>query len=142
MANKEVIRIHDYPFYKRPLEIAAADVEALRLLSGEQSNLIHSRGRKMCGGYHPDYCLTWKKGETTFHMLLCLGCSEAKIFGAGVEWYGDIFRGAHPKFQKLLIKYREQRPAAEPPKTVPVETAKPAPSSEKPSAGPITPENA
>lgn len=127
VATKEVVPVHDYTFYKRPLEVVTNDVESLKALSGDALSFSHFGGSKMCGGFHPDYCLVWKNGEATFQALFCLGCHEVKIYGPQIAWYGDIGKEAYEKFRSLLTKYRDQRPASQPPKTNDLQIKKPTP---------------
>ena len=37
-------------------------------------------GMKNCGGFHPDYLLVWKNGDTTHRLQLCYGCGEMRYF--------------------------------------------------------------
>lgn len=48
------------------------------------------RGPKMCGGYHPDYCLEWQSTRGTYYALLCTGCHEVILIGDGAEVHCDL----------------------------------------------------
>ncbi len=73
--------IQGFPFYEQPLSIAATDVEELRRLSAAADSFAPYGGPKDCGGYHPDYCLSWKDGANTYELLICFNCQEMKIYG-------------------------------------------------------------
>jgi hypothetical protein len=110
LATKKTVTIHGFPFYERPLHVAAADVDELRRLSISADSFSPYGGPKACGGYHPDYCLSWKDGGTTYELLICFGCHEMKFFSPKQEWLADIGKEAFEQFESVLEKYREQRP--------------------------------
>jgi hypothetical protein len=60
LATKKTVRFHDYPFYEGPLHVAANDIGTLRRLSANPDSYWSYGGPKLCGGYHPDYCLAWR----------------------------------------------------------------------------------
>jgi len=113
LATKKTITIHGFPFYERPLSIAAADVEELRRLSVAADSFSPYGGPKACGGYHPDYCLAWKDGPTTYELLICFGCHEMKLFSPKQEELADIRKDAFERFETILKKYQDQRPKTE-----------------------------
>ena len=113
LATKKTIRIHDFPFYERPLVLAADEIEPLRRLSAAGSSYTTYGGPKLCGGYHPDYCLTWKDGEATYQLLICFGCHEMKLYGPKSELIVDIGDDAFKAFAAALKKHRDQRPKRE-----------------------------
>jgi hypothetical protein len=112
LATKKTVRIHDFPFYERPLALAADEVEPLRRLSAAGSSYQTYGGPKACGGYHPDYCLAWKDGNVTYHLLICFGCHEMKLYGPKSELIVDIGEEAFKTFETALKKHRDQRPKA------------------------------
>jgi hypothetical protein len=111
LATKKTIKIHDFHFYERPLEVDGGEVEPLRRLSRAADSYWSYGGPKMCGGYHPDYCLTWKDGEAVYQLLICFGCHEMKLYGPKSELMADIRPDAYKAFAEILKKYRDQRPA-------------------------------
>ena len=110
LATKKTVSFHDFPFYERPLMLAADEVEPLRRLSTAGSSYTTYGGPKACGGYHPDYCLTWKDGDATYQLLICFGCQEMKLYGPNSELIVDIGEEAFRAFEAALKKHRDQRP--------------------------------
>ena len=110
LATKKTVTIHGFPFYERPLSVAAADVEELRRLSAATDSFSPYGGPKACGGYHPDYCLSWKDGATTYELLICFGCHEMELYGPQQDFLADIRPDAFTQFETTLKKYRDQRP--------------------------------
>ena len=112
LEKKKTVTLHGFPFYERPLPVAAADVETLRRLSSASGSFHSYAGAKNCGGYHPDYCLSWKDGEASYELLICFGCHEMKLYGPRQELLADIQRDVAIQFETTLKKYRDQRPQA------------------------------
>ena len=112
LATKKTIRLHRFPFYERPLPIAADMIEPLRRLSASTKSYRTYSGPKFCGGFHPDYCLAWSDGDTTYHLLICFNCHEMKLFGPKSNLILDIREDAYEAFKKTLKSYRAQRPSA------------------------------
>ena len=111
------IEFAGYPFYREPLDVAAADVEALRTLMGDRSLYRPYVGEKDCGGFHPDYAVEWSSGGKTYRALICFGCSEAWFEGprGEVQKY-DLRRDARvggKSLLEVLRAYRKNRPAHE-----------------------------
>ena len=107
IVTKKTIHWHDFPFYERPLTASTADVETLRSLCENPDSFCAYRGPKLCGGFHPDYCLSWTDGEESYDLLICLGCIEVKFFGGGHELLADI---RSRQLKQILRRYHDQRP--------------------------------
>jgi hypothetical protein len=110
LASKETVRLHGFPFYKRPLVVPAEAIPPLRRLSSAAGSYQSYRGPKMCGGFHPDYCLVWEDGKATYHLLICFGCHEMKLYGPKSELIVDISDDAFRKFKSILTAFHDQRP--------------------------------
>jgi hypothetical protein len=110
LAGKKTIKLHDYSFYERPLALAADEVAALSKLSSDADSYWSYGGPKLCGGFHPDYCLSWKDGDATYQLLFCFGCHEMKLYGPKEELVVDLRQDAFKQFEALLKKHRDQRP--------------------------------
>lgn len=110
LASKKTVSIHGHHFYETPLQWKPEDLEPLRTLCADPSSYWRWSGLKLCGGYHPDYCLIWKNGGFQHHLLICFGCHEIRLFDASQDLYLDLRAPAFAKLGKLLIKYRSQRP--------------------------------
>jgi len=110
LAAKKTLLFHEFPFYERPLSVTPVDVETLRRLSAAANSFSSCRGAKACGGYHPDYCLIWKDGATTYELFICFGCHEMELYGPQQDFLADIRPDAFTQFETTLKKYRDQRP--------------------------------
>ena len=110
LASRETIRVDEYPFYARPLPVEAGDMEPFRRLSKTAKHFATATAGKACGGFHPDYCLEWTLGNTTYHYLVCLGCAEVAIHGSDVLLFLDMSDGSWSTWKSILRKYRSQRP--------------------------------
>jgi hypothetical protein len=113
LATKETVEFQEYPFYKAPLVAAASDVERLRELSLQADSYASNVALKMCGSYHPDYCLVWKDGAKTGEILICFGCGEALFFSANKRLLVDMRVDVERELKAVLQQYRGQRPSPE-----------------------------
>jgi hypothetical protein len=107
---KATVKRFGFPFYKTPNEVEAEDAEKLKALVQDPKSFIKFRGHKLCGGFHPDFSLVWGDGEEAIEIHICFGCHEIKAYGKDVEIYCDISGDAFDELEKLLQKYRKQRP--------------------------------
>jgi len=106
--SKQVIERHGWLFYAQPLPIEAADLDPLRAACSDPTRFHLPCGIKMCGGFHPDYQLSWKQGDRSFDVQFCFGCGEARLFmGDTLAVEADISRRF---FLDLLEHYHGQRP--------------------------------
>jgi hypothetical protein len=110
LATKKTVRFHDYPFYERPLSVAADEIGPLRRLAAAADSYWSYGGPKLCGGYHPDYYLAWKGGDATYDLLICFGCHEMKLYGPGRVLLVDIRSDTSRQFETTLKKYHNERP--------------------------------
>lgn len=108
LKSKETIQIDGYPFYEKPVEFTANDQERITSLYCNKKLFTPFSGPKGCGGYHPDWLVKWKKGETEWIVHFCFGCSEATTISGDKRMLCDI-RESEP-LEKLLSSYRRQRP--------------------------------
>jgi hypothetical protein len=70
-------------------------------------------GAKLCGGYHPDWCIEWKDGESVYKVLLCFHCEEARLYGPNNELWSDLDKKALKKLVEILRPYRKNSPEAD-----------------------------
>src|SRR5262245_6972052 len=69
--SKKTISFNGFPFYSEPLDLKAADAKKLTNLYCDPSSFRAWKGYKRCGGFHPDYCIEWRKGKETCRALVC-----------------------------------------------------------------------
>lgn len=96
------IAIDGYVFQPHAYAVDEKAVAKLREICSTKDAFKKWRGPKKCGGYHPDYCLQFKNGDTVTSVLLCYGCNEAKFFGSKANLYVDADAGALEAMQIIL----------------------------------------
>ena len=111
LANKKTVTIHDFPFYQKPQKISDKDAATLRALCLGKKSFEPFGGYKLCGGFHPDWCLRWTEGTTVTDIHVCFGCHEIKAYSGKTMVYCDMNGDTHKKLKKLLAAYQKERPA-------------------------------
>lgn len=106
--RKDTTTIWMYPFYT-PSILATNAGELKRLLSSPDAIVVYS-GDKFCGGYHPDYCLSWKAEKKTYYALICFGCREVVFSDGGSRLIYDLNPDAYHRLMDLLVIYAKKRP--------------------------------
>jgi hypothetical protein len=109
IASKKTFKLRGFSFYEHPLAITAEDAGTLRRMVTSPET-FWSTVPKACGGFHPDYCMTWNDGDTTYYLMLCFGCHEMYFYDTKHEFVADVRHDAFPQFEAILEKYRDQRP--------------------------------
>lgn len=105
----------DELFYEKALRVTEEDKAALNALFRTHSPCVDWTGMKLCGGFHADYAIEWKKGDARVAIaLLCFGCHElAVIYGDGNRMT-DLSKDGYESLRQILKKYRQERPAYSP----------------------------
>lgn len=110
LATKPTIYLRGFDFYKKQLPLTAEDLATLRALSISAASYWGDRGPKMCGPFHPDFCLVWLGGNVVYDQLICFGCQEAWFFGGEADIHFDIRSSAAAQFLSTFTRYRGERP--------------------------------
>src|SRR4051812_48116871 len=100
--RKKTIRLRGYSFYDERVALRPADAEQFTALFSAKGSFKRYRGPKVCGGYHPDYCVEWKAGDAATRALICLECGEVKIFGPQAELHCDLSPDAGQRLAQWL----------------------------------------
>lgn len=108
LERKDLIVIAGYTFYS-PAAAAHNRKDLAGVLSNPHSIKEYS-GQKLCGGFHPDYCLSWASRGIAYHALICFGCSEIVYSRGGESIHYDLSAPAREKLEELLKHYRKKRP--------------------------------
>lgn len=104
----DVTRLLGYPFYKPP--VPAKQNARLKSLLGDANNYGTYTGPKTCGGFHPDYAVSWTaEGEPHF-ILICFGCGEALFWDGRRLMPYDIKHGPLSELMGLLVGHVSKRP--------------------------------
>ncbi len=106
--RKDTQKIWEYPFYTP--SVAATNSDDLRQLLCSSDSIVVYGGPKLCGGYHPDYCISWQAGEITYYALVCFGCQEIVFYDGKKPLIYDLDEKAYERYKKLLAIYEAKRP--------------------------------
>ncbi|MBE7494821.1 MAG: hypothetical protein HS117_07740 [Verrucomicrobiaceae bacterium] len=109
LKRPDVIKIDNFPFYTPALKAVNAD--ELKQLLGSPASIQPYRGARACGGYHPDYNITWTVGAITYHAQICLGCHEIVFLTGTTSLKYDMADGMVKRFENLRASYTKKRPA-------------------------------
>jgi hypothetical protein len=107
---KQELTLHGYQFFKNPHEVSAEDKKSLQELLGDSRSFHQWVGHKMCGGFHPDYLVEYRVGESIYRILLCFGCHEIMIYGPDSSLWCDMNSTTYEKLLALLKKYDKNVP--------------------------------
>lgn len=107
LKRPDVTKIGNFPFYTPALK--ATNEDELKRLLGSPASIQPYRGGKLCGGYHPDYNVSWTVGSITYHAQICLGCHEV-LFNMGTMFLKyDMADDAVKRFEALRQLYTLKR---------------------------------
>jgi hypothetical protein len=87
LARKETVNIGGFPFYAEPISVDSRTLESIAAGCRSPASYAPWSGLKLCGGFHPDWCVTFGEGETSWHLLICFGCRELKLLASENDEY-------------------------------------------------------
>lgn len=111
---KEKARVPDalewggFRFYPKPLTIKEADLKAVRAAVSDKGTYAAFSGEKKCGGFHPDYAVSWGGGAS--RALICFGCNEVMLLDNGKSTRHDLGSSQGDVLERALRHYRVSRP--------------------------------
>ncbi len=111
--QKKTIGLYGDLFYDERLAPQGSDLEQFTKLFSDTRSYQRYRSTKVCGGYHPDDCFEWKKGDVTTRALSCLECGEVRFFALRKELYCDLSPEASRNLARWLSSYQKNRPVAQ-----------------------------
>ncbi len=100
--------IWEYRFYTP--SVVATNAKELRQVLSYPGSIVVYGGPKACGGYHPDYCISWQAGKSVHRAFVCLGCHEVVLYDGKETLIYDLGASAYEKLNELLAVYRLKRP--------------------------------
>lgn len=117
---KPTVLIDENWFYLPAQQLLAEDWTSLHRLFGA-GVFKPWRGEKFCGGFHGDYAVNFESGGSSFLVLFCFGCHEARILrsplGEAVAQSPPRFRltvdltdDGYKQLRELFKKYRKELP--------------------------------
>ena len=110
LESKKTIVLGDFPFYEKPLSLSETDAKLLTSLLCDRRCLTPSRRPKACGGFHPDFCLEWRRGDLVYHAQICFGCSDVYLIEPEAKSFWELTNDYQEKLVAVLRPYRLNRP--------------------------------
>ncbi len=110
LKNKQTVQFHGFPFYEQAIGIEKEDAKKLLVLCGDRKTFGRYKGPKFCGGFHPDWCLTFQAGDDLYRVLICFGCHEARLYGPKNDVFSDLDDETVKKFAAILQPLGKHRP--------------------------------
>jgi hypothetical protein len=107
---KKTVEIEGFLFYEDQILPSKDDVKTLSGICANPGSYKRFSGEKRCGGFHPDWCIDFEEGKNMYHVLICFGCSEARIIGPKSDLHCDLDAGVKKSLSKMLISYDKNRP--------------------------------
>jgi hypothetical protein len=106
--SKKTIKMGGFLFYEATLHPNPADLKII--VDSLRSPALYEKykGPSACGGFHPDFAVTWENKGANFTALICFGCSEIDIDGTNYQGHFDLAR--YEEFQSVLKKSAVNRP--------------------------------
>lgn len=109
-ARSDVMKVGDFRFYKRPLELSKTEIAELRALFHPGNPFSPGGGDNPCGKFHADYLLLWKSGEATYYAQIGLGCEEIEAGGPTGRFHRYIPPDIYGRLDRILGKLAAHRP--------------------------------
>ena len=108
LKREDIMLIGGFPFYTPA--VTAKDSAELKKLLRNGNTFLKFSGEKFCGGYHPDYAVSWKADEKTYYALICFGCREVLLVEGKQSLRYDLAERAFESFWELLKPHALKRP--------------------------------
>ena len=96
LARAKTIKLHGYPLYEELLAWQGTDGEQLTALFSARTSFAKYTDGKKGGGFHANYCLEWKSGEGTTHVVIALE--------GGAVVYTQLDPSCGPKASQAVAK--------------------------------------
>jgi hypothetical protein len=109
--REDTTMLGGFPFYTPRIEVNGELIGILKKIVAESQNYAEFTGEKRCGGFHPDYALSWTDGTKDYIILFCFGCVETVVVDVRKSYRYNFKRMAELKAQ--LGQFRSKRPAKE-----------------------------
>lgn len=110
LKNKKTVQLGGYPFYDTAIKPGEAEAKKLVALCTDQKTFSRWTGEKLCGGYHPDWCIEFHTAEGVCRVHVCYGCGEAHVDGPKNNVESDFNDDALEQIATILQTYRKNRP--------------------------------
>jgi hypothetical protein len=103
---RSIIMIDGFEFYADAKRLDASKIEAINELIRNRTAFLDYGGMKLCGGFHPDYCIEWRFEEdgqiSKSRAFACLGCHEWRLVDNMSALHSDMADFVTTKLISLL----------------------------------------
>ncbi len=106
--TKKTIKLHGFDFYADPITPNEKDAQTLLKLCQTEKLFHRYEGKKLCGAYHPDWCIEFKNGDEVYRFNFCGGCAASRLYGPKNDLYAEL--RADDELWGLLKTYQKNRP--------------------------------
>jgi hypothetical protein len=110
LKSKETVTLDEFPFYAETFEWKPGDAEKVTSVFQSPKSFNPFLGEKLCGGFHPDYCIEWQVGSEVYRAQICFGCHEIKVYGPELLVHCDISKQGYEQLKEILGPYQKNRP--------------------------------
>jgi GNAT superfamily N-acetyltransferase len=108
LQRPDATTIAGFPFYSPPEVLAEPSV--LQALLADPAAIHPFTGEKLCGGFHPDYTLSWQRGPSTFHALICFNCGEVMFVSDAKKLRFELSGHVCEQLKKQLASMARKKP--------------------------------
>jgi len=105
-------KLGDYHFYEATRNLSPDDTTRVAKIL-QRSSTYNTHVGKFCGGFHPDFAVSWTVDQLEYHALICFHCHEIKLLGPGEELHFDLTKTSHEELKKILRPYHKDVPKSE-----------------------------
>jgi hypothetical protein len=103
--STKMVALHGYWFFADPIRLRGREAQRFASVVGD-SLAFRPWRPKQCLGFHPDFCLEWRRGQEIHRALICLGCHEMKYHGPRAAVLCDVAPLEYKELKRLLQSYR------------------------------------
>lgn len=108
--SKPTQELGGFYFYEGTLDLSPKDMKRVVEILHKSSTYEPYLGEKKCGGYHPDFAVSWTLDHVPYHALLCFGCGEVKLLGPSGERHYDLNHDCESELEGILRNYHKNAP--------------------------------
>ena len=110
LKRADITKIGDFPFYTPKVTASPTMSAELKKVLASAEHFFEFSGEKRCGGFHPDYAITWSKDQEEHAVLICYGCHEALFITDQQTYRYDLHPDALSKLKSSLASFHSKRP--------------------------------
>jgi hypothetical protein len=103
--TRGVVSFGLFKFFKTG--VAERDLSSLRSLLAKEGTITEWGGGKACGGFHPDFCVTWLEGRDRVVVHICLTCHEVRIEKGAASFLYDLGKESYDELKEELERFRK-----------------------------------